>query len=241
MRRTPGRSRSGHARHAAAQAVTRSARGCAAGPSDGRPTLPSESRLSGAQVRITRRQAAGRSTRPRTARRGHRPHAPPSGVRALARFVRERGTRGCARGARSAARSGLRARGRPVWRGAGASGLVERVRCSDMLPKPYKAGISRGFEFSATCIRRRRPACETRAIRAWRAAGSIAGRALRPELDAVRIPPHDGVSLSSAAFAELIPPPYPGTARSLARQASDTAAAPGRKRDPSDRIREMLL
>ena len=32
--------------------------------------------------------------------------------------------------------------------------LVERVSSSDMLTRAYNAGISRGFEFSATCIRR---------------------------------------------------------------------------------------
>src|SRR5881394_3946968 len=41
------------------------------------------------------------------------------------------------------------------------------------------------------------------------------------------------VSLSSAALAEDIPPPYPGTARSLARYVSETALAAGRIRGAS--------
>src|SRR5205085_12100482 len=40
------------------------------------------------------------------------------------------------------------------------------------------------------------------------------------------------VSLSSAALADDIPPPYLGTTLSLARYVSETAAAPGRKSGP---------
>jgi len=41
------------------------------------------------------------------------------------------------------------------------------------------------------------------------------------------------VSLSSAAFAEDIPPPYPGTTRSLAMYVRERNDPPGRMRGPS--------
>jgi hypothetical protein len=47
------------------------------------------------------------------------------------------------------------------------------------------------------------------------------------------------VSLSSAAFADDIPPPYPGMTRSLAMYVSDTTDPPGRIRGPNRASIEM--
>jgi len=77
-------------------------------------------------------------------------------------------------------------RSRPGWAGR----TVERGGSSDMLPRLNYPGISRGFEFSATCNRRCRPAAEASAIGRSRGRslglGRAGRRALEAKLDRVR-------------------------------------------------------